>query len=310
MLPTTFGSCIYSAEYDSTLAAFLPFFHLPTPLSQQPRQQQSTMASEPDQATMAFEPDQAPMASEPHLEFGDGVFARISMGVPRPANPMLPFMPRRIATPIGNHPIVGLFDPDIRNRLHEIFDGADWSHITVCRVGYPGEGPEQCPATILVGVRPNTMNSDQAGELLRSAADCVYRFIELRDVVIEIIEANVVAYAAESTASHPRGYHGERCVGYKVEEAFRDEPLIGVGIALSDSTTSGTLGGYLKIGTATKSKHVALTSHHVLSSRFLNCLPPLLLTLTLAASDDEKAVFPTDKPRSAVTCPPQREIDD
>ena len=113
------------------------------------------------------------MASNAHLELGGDALARISLGAPRPENPVFPFVPKRIATPIGNHPIGGLFDPETRDHLHDILSPADWSHITICRLGFPGQGPAQCPATILVGVRPNTMDSNQAAELLRSAADLV-----------------------------------------------------------------------------------------------------------------------------------------
>jgi hypothetical protein len=207
------------------------------------------------------------MASNAHLEFGGGALACISLGVPRPENPMLPFVPKRVATPIGNHPIVGLFDPEIRDRLHDVLSPADWSHITVCRLGIPGQGPAQCPATILVGVRPKTIDSDQAAEVLHSAADLVYRFAELHDVAIEIIEADVAADASDSAASRHRDHCNERPFNYKFEEAFCHQPLIGVGIALSESTLSGTLGGYLKIGTATKTKYVALTCHHVLTCK-------------------------------------------
>lgn len=158
---------------------------------------------------------------------------------------MLPFLSKRVATPIGNHPIVGLFDPEARDRLSDILSPADWSHITVCRLRLFGQGPVQCPVTILVGVRPNTMDSNQAAELLRSAADLIYRFAELHDVAIEIIEADAAADASDSAASRRRNHCNEQPFNYKFEETFCHQPLIGVGIALSESTLSGTLGGRL-----------------------------------------------------------------
>jgi hypothetical protein len=142
------------------------------------------------------------IAERIHLEPGrvSGQFlARISLGVPRARNPMLPFEPRRIATPIGDHPMVGIYDEQIRARLLDIFAEADWSHITVIRVGFPGQGPSECPPTILVGVRPTTLTPDKAAEIIRSAANFLYGFSELEDLAIEIIEADVVRH--HSTAA-------------------------------------------------------------------------------------------------------------
>jgi len=73
------------------------------------------------------------------LEVGGGHFlARISLGVSQATNPMLPFQPNRIATAIGDHPIVDIFDTHIRSRLIKECTTVDWSHVTVVRLGYPG----------------------------------------------------------------------------------------------------------------------------------------------------------------------------
>ncbi|KAH6624962.1 hypothetical protein B0J18DRAFT_429789 [Chaetomium sp. MPI-SDFR-AT-0129] len=224
------------------------------------------------------------------LEFGGGTFTRISMGVPLPEKPMRSLIPYRVATPIGNHPIVGHFDPEIRNRLHSILSTTDWSHITVCRLGYYGEGPERSPATILIGVRPNTVDLAQASELLRSAADFVYQFSELRDVAIEIIESVVNTSASDSSTAPALDPIWDAPFGYKFNEAFCPQPVIGASIGVSRSTKSGTLGGYLKISTATKSRYVALTCHHVLS-------------------DGETAISPLAIRRPAVVCPPNEDMD-
>lgn len=181
---------------------------------------------------------------------------------------------RRIATEIGDHAIVELFDKQgIRDKLHDIFSTADWSHITVCRVGYTTQGPEDSPATILVGIRPNTMTTDQAVSMLNLAAQSVYRFHELRDVAIEMIEADVVSHAGESSRSELPGYGN---YAYEFNEAFCNEPQIGVPLSPSDSTITGTLGGYLSIGTAPHVKYLALTCHHVLTRKFLSA--PLTVT--------------------------------
>ncbi|KAK3297321.1 uncharacterized protein B0H64DRAFT_372705 [Chaetomium fimeti] len=197
------------------------------------------------------------MSTRTHLELGrsGGHFlARISLGVPRPDNPYLPFVPKMMATPIGDHPIVGIFDTQIRARLHDIFAGTDWSHISVVRIGYPGQRPSECPATILVAVRPNTLGVEKAAGLVHVAAAFVYGFTRLRDIAIEIIEADVVPHSDDTL---PDRKH--------FDEALCATPPIGAGLGLSDSRSTGTLGGYLRISTAKKSKYVALACHQVLS---------------------------------------------
>lgn len=199
------------------------------------------------------------MASSMHLEpgrLGGHFLARISLGVPRPSNPMLPFEPRMIATPIGDHPIVGIYDGQIRARLLTIFAEADWSHITVARIGFPGQGPSQCPATILVAVRPTTLSPDKAAEMIRSAADFIYGFAELADVAIEIIEANVVPHYDSPDTGSIISHSGDTVphLSYRFEDAFCDTPSIGVGIGLSGSNSTGTLGGYLTTSASTRPK--------------------------------------------------------
>jgi hypothetical protein len=175
------------------------------------------------------------MATGMHLEpgrVGGQFLARISLGVPRAKNPILPFKPKMIATPIGDHPIVGIYDEQIRARLLAIFAEADWSHITVARVGFPGQGPSECAATILVAVRPTTLDPDSAAEMIRSAADFIYGFAVLEDIAIEIIEADVVPHIGELR----RSYDTLPSLSYHFEEAFCDPPSIGVGLGLSNST--------------------------------------------------------------------------
>jgi hypothetical protein len=156
-----------------------------------------------------------------------------------------------VATPIGNHPIVGIFDTQIRARLHGIFACTDWTHISVVRIGYPDNEPSECPATILVAVQPNTLSLEKAAEVIRVAADFVYGFAQLDDIAIEIMEAGV---DLDSDYTLPT-------LSYNYEEAFCATPSIGVGLGLSDSRSTGTLGGYLRISTAKTSKYVALTCH-------------------------------------------------
>jgi hypothetical protein len=92
----------------------------------------------------------------------------------------------------------------------------------------------------------------------------VYGFTQLEDIAIEIIEAGVDIHSDDTWST----------VGYDFEEAFCVTPSIGVGLGLSDSRSTGTLGGYLRLSTAVTSKYVALTCHHVLSGTFLGPIPP------------------------------------
>jgi len=222
------------------------------------------------------------MSARTHLEVGSGHFlARISLGVSMARNPMLPFEPKRIATSIGDHPIAGIFDPHIRSRLLKDLskEGAavDWSHVTVVRLGYPGQGPSECPATILVAVMPNTLNSDGAAEILRSVAEWIYSFPELHDVAIEMIESAAVPYHGNvsNDPDHPiMGLNGKvPQLGYSFEDAFRNVPALGVSLGIQDSNSAGTLGGYLVIRTAERSHYMALTCHHVLSRVFSHSNP-------------------------------------
>jgi hypothetical protein len=202
----------------------------------------------------------------PQIEIdGNGDFvARITHDLGRLENPERG-RSRRIAMQIGDHAIVDFFDPHgIRDDLHNIFSAADWSHITVCRVGYSMQETEDCPATILIGVRHNTMTTDEAVTLLTLAAQSVYRFPELHDVAIEIIEADVVSHGNELSRL---GVEREGDA-YEFDDAFCDKPQLGAAVGLSDSTDSiGSLGGYLRVGTAPYFKYMALTCHHVLASK-------------------------------------------
>lgn len=172
----------------------------------------------------------------------------------------------RIATTIGDHPMVYLFDKeDIRGEFHRIFSTADWSYIVPCRVGYSLQEPAHSTPTILVGVRPNTTTIDEAVGMLNLAAKSVYRFSSLHDVAIEIVEADIMPYASQSS---PRTLTLEHATdGYEFEEAFCDEPRIGVPLSRSDSTATGTLGGYLRVSTASGVKYMAMTCHHVVTSK-------------------------------------------
>ena len=89
-------------------------------------------------------------------------------------DPGLPFEGRRVATPIANHPIAGLFDGEgIRNSLQSLLSDIDWSHISVARVGFPGAA--LWPPTILIGVSPSSaIDSQAAQDILRRAAPLVY----------------------------------------------------------------------------------------------------------------------------------------
>ena len=238
------------------------------------------------------------MSTATHLEFGDGVLARISLGVFRPRDPAPGSYPR-IATPIGEHPIVGIFDDHIRSRLIQEFAAANWSHITVVRLGYPGQGQSQCPATILVAVRPNTLDADGAAEMLRSTAQWLYAFPALHDVAIEVIEADAVPHGGNTSddSNHPTlrvhdnasddfdcptiGTDGKLSdMGYCFEDAFRDVPAIGTSLGIQHSGKSGTLGGYLALRTTERCEYMALTCHHVLSGMSSHSNPRGLRSLT------------------------------
>ena len=226
----------------------------------------------------------ATMSTATHLEFGDGVLARISLGVFRPENPAPTFLHPRIATPIGEHPIVGIFDDHIRSRLIQEFAAANWSHITVVRLGYPGQGQSQCPATILVAVRPNTLDADGAAEILRSTAQWLYAFPALHDVAIEVIQADVVPHSgntSDDSKCPTIGIDGKLpTLGYCFEDAFRDVPAIGTSLGVQHSNKSGTLGGYLALRTMERCEYMALTCHHVRAQRYVIPLQSPRLTFT------------------------------
>lgn len=107
------------------------------------------------------------------------------------------------------------------------------------------------------------MAIDEAVSLLKLAAQSVYCFDSLHDVAIEIIEAEVVSYASESL------FHRLECPrdGCEFNEVFRNEPHIGVPLGCSDSNATGTLGGYVRLSTASDVKYMALTCYHVLTSK-------------------------------------------
>jgi hypothetical protein len=237
----------------------------------------------------------ATMSAATYLEFGDGVLARISLGVFRPENPAPTFLHPRIATPIGEHPMVGIFDDHIKSRLIQEFAAANWSHITVVRLGYPSQEQSQCPATILVAVRPNTLDADGAAEMLRSTAQWLYAFPALHDVAIEVIEADVVPHSGNTSddSNHPTlsvydnasddfkcptiGIDGKLPnLGYCFEDAFRDVPAIGASLGIQHANQSGTLGGYLALRTMGRCEYMALTCHHVLSGMVIPLQSPRL----------------------------------
>ena len=69
--------------------------------------------------------------------------------------------------------------------------------------------------------------------------------------------------------------HGERLddwtPGYDFEDGFRDKPVIGAGLGLENSSTSASLGGYIRIRArsatgAEKVLFTALSCHHSFSS--------------------------------------------
>lgn len=197
---------------------------------------------------------------------------------------MFPFEPARIATAIDEHPIVGIFDDHIRSRLIQEFAAANWSHITVVRLGYPGQGQSQCPATILVAVRPNTLDADGAAEMLRSTAQWFYAFPALHDVAIEVIEADAVPHngsTSDDSDSPTIGIDGKvRRLGYCFEDAFRDVPAIGASLGIQHSNKTGTLGGYLALHTTERCEYMVLTCHHVLSRMLSHSNPRRLRSLT------------------------------
>ncbi|KAK3364081.1 hypothetical protein B0T25DRAFT_58465 [Lasiosphaeria hispida] len=227
----------------------------------------------------------APMPA-PQLEIvGRGHFlARISLGIPQADNPMLPFEPRRTATAIGPHAIVDIFDTHIRGRLIQECAAIDWSHISVVRLGYPGQAPSERPATIVIAVRPNTLDSDGATRILRSVGEWIYVLPQLHDVAIEVVKAGVApgitpavkVKAGVSTDDVTVEINGKvPGLGCRFEKAFRNVPALGAGLGPQDSAVAGTLGGYLSISTANTVEYMALTCHHVLSGMFSYPSPTL-----------------------------------
>ena len=215
------------------------------------------------------------------LEVGGGgrghFLARISLGIPQASNPMLPFEPKRIATAIGRHALVDIFDTHIRGRLMQECAAIDWSHISVVRLGYPGQARSECPATIVVAVRPNTLDSDGATRMLRSAGEWIYVLPQLYDVAVEVVKAGVAPGVTPGADHGTVGTDGKvPWLGCSFEEAFRNVPALGAGLGLQDSASAGTLGGYLSISTADTVEYMALTCHHVLSGMF-SPVPPLSL---------------------------------
>jgi len=223
------------------------------------------------------------------VEFGAGALARISLGVPRARNPSLPFEPARIATSIGDHPIVGVFDDRICGPLLQEFAATKWAYISVVRLGYPGQGPSECPATIIVAVRPHTLDTDGAAKILRSTTHWLYAFPELHDVAVEIIEADVSPYADNKSFQVPNGGtpdefdfytptvdadgHVAR-LGPSIDEAFRTIPAMGTSLGSDHSGKVGTLGAYVALHTPGKYERMALTCHHVLSGKLRSVQSP------------------------------------
>ncbi|KAK3364107.1 hypothetical protein B0T25DRAFT_58711 [Lasiosphaeria hispida] len=143
------------------------------------------------------------MSTMPTLEVGDGrghFLARISLGIPQASNPMLPFEPRRIAMAIGRHALNDIYDTHIRGRLMQECAAINWSHISVLRLGYPGQAPSECPATIVVAVWPNTVDLDGAARILRSAGEWIYVLPQLHDVAVEVVEVGVAPGVARGAA--------------------------------------------------------------------------------------------------------------
>ncbi|KAK3364112.1 hypothetical protein B0T25DRAFT_627962 [Lasiosphaeria hispida] len=201
------------------------------------------------------------------LEVGGGgrghFLARISLGIPQASRPVSTFEPKRIATAIGTHALVDIFDTHIRGRLIQECAAIDWSHISVVRLGYLGQAPSKCPATIVVAVRPNTLDSDGATRILRSVGKWIYVLPQLHDVAVEVVKAGVAPGADHVTVGIDGKVPG---LGCSFEEAFRNVPALGAGLGPQDSTLAGTLGGYLSINTADTVEYLALTCHHVLSA--------------------------------------------
>ncbi|KAK3364093.1 hypothetical protein B0T25DRAFT_563092 [Lasiosphaeria hispida] len=224
------------------------------------------------------------MSTMPALEIGGGgrghFLARISLGIPQASRPVGTFEPKRVATAIGRHALVDIFDTHIRGRLIQECAAIDWSHISVVRLGYLGKAPSKCPATIVIAVRPNTLDSDGATRILRSVGEWIYVLPQLHDVAIEVVKASVAPGVTPGAAVEVKavvapgdhvtvGTNGKMpWLRYSFEEAFRNVPALGAGLGLQDSAVAGTLGGYLSISTADTVEYMALTCHRVLSGRW------------------------------------------
>lgn len=92
-----------------------------------------------------------------------------------------------------------------------------------------------------------------------------HSFEQLRDIAIEILNLDISPAYATNKRTLAR-------YGYSFEDAFCDSPPIGVSLGTVGSGDSGTLGGYLRVRAksaagAEKTKYLALTCHHVLSSK-------------------------------------------
>ncbi len=110
---------------------------------------------------------------------------------------MLPFETGRAAMSIGDHPIVKLFDlgvqarestgdqakkstgnqKTIRESLLEILQADQWWFLGVVRIGFKGADMDKCPATILIQVKPSSMATDRAVEIVQEAANYLYPFV-------------------------------------------------------------------------------------------------------------------------------------
>ena len=97
---------------------------------------------------------------------------------------LLPFETHRVATDVGEHPIVRLFDlndqgqKSIRDNLLELLQRDRWSCLAVVRVGYRFEGAkaDDFTVTVLIHVQPDSMTSARAVEIVNKAADFIYWF--------------------------------------------------------------------------------------------------------------------------------------
>lgn len=117
---------------------------------------------------------------------GGKFLARATFDVAAPLRSLsniLPFKTSRVATNIGDHPIVKLFDLDdqgqksIRANLLDTIQQDEWSTLVVTRIGFKGADVEQSPVTVLISVKPAAVTTIRAVEIANKAADYIYRFV-------------------------------------------------------------------------------------------------------------------------------------